>query len=106
MASRHSGLQRDVLSLYRKLLREAVTKDRQTIIASHGATADSFTTLLLNDHTSTNYVSGEFRRQAAQTKRSDFKRIEHMIRKGEKQIKILRMPGVTVVRGTHRDELK
>jgi hypothetical protein len=99
MTARLSGVQRDVLSLYRRILREAVSKDRE----SSEAMAKSFLTLLSGDEsnaTSTSYAAAEFRRQAASVKRLDFKRIEYMIRKGDKQVKLLRMPHVKIVGGT------
>jgi hypothetical protein len=55
--------------------------------------------LLSDASTTTFYASREFRKQSATVKRSDFKKIEYMIRKGEKQLKLLRMPGVLKVEG-------
>jgi succinate dehydrogenase assembly factor 1 len=95
MTTRLSGMQLEVLALYRTILREAVKKDRETVLASSKA-AD----LLSNPLTTSSYAAAEFRKQAAAAKRSDFKKIEYLIRKGEKQLKLLRMPGVKVVRGT------
>jgi len=118
MASRHSGLQKDVLALYRKILREALKKDRThdelTSASSTGGKQPSFSSLLLNgrrhgESTSTAYAAAEFRRQAETVKRSEFKRVEYMIRKGEKQIKLLRMSGVTTIGGVgskHSDSLE
>ena len=90
-----SGLQQDVLALYRKLLRETAKKDRAQAMKT-GATLSE---LLKNSETSTNYASQEFRRQATSVKRSDFKMIEFKIRQGEKKIKLLTLPGVTNVGG-------
>ena len=95
-----SGLQKEVLSLYRKFLREAVKKDRE---AAEGGFANLPMTALLsggNSSTTTSYAREEFRRQAKAVRRSDFKGIEYRIRKGEKQVKLLQMPGVKVVSGT------
>ena len=36
----------------------------------------------------------EFRRQCAEVKRSDFRTIEYLVRKGRKHVKLLQMPGV------------
>jgi hypothetical protein len=109
--ARLSGIQQDVLSLYRRVLREAVKKDRRE--HGVGATVNQTTPFIsllgknksadastLSSSTTTTFASAEFRRQAATAKRSDFKKVEYMIRKGDKQIKLLRMPGVKVVRGT------
>lgn len=100
-ARKLSGLQKDVLSLYRSILREAVKKDRDVL----GETAQPITSLLNSTtaqgtKTTTSYARNEFRRQAAAVKRSDFKGIEYRIRKGHKQVKLLKMPGVKVVSGT------
>jgi hypothetical protein len=113
----HSGLQKQVLALFRSVLREARRKDLPTGInatvsgsgsigerasvssaASNGSA--SFPLLLSDRSTTTSYASREFRKQASAVRRSDFKKIEYMIRKGEKQLKVLRMPGVLKVEGT------
>lgn len=49
--------------------------------------------------TTTSYACAEFRRQSKLVKRSDFKAIEYRIRKGEKHLKLLQMPGVQTVGG-------
>ena len=108
MSKRISGVQRDVLACFRRVLRAAVSKDRKLALAQQeiGSSADSrkerpsVGALLQTSSSSTSYASKEFRRQAASTKRSDFKKIEYMLRKADKQIKLLSMPGVTVVTGT------
>jgi hypothetical protein len=128
--ARLSGLQQDVLSLYRRILREAMKKDRQgqprstrsSIRISDGKVKssdravdeDPMSFLSLRGtgdkdssvqqqrkSTTTAYAVAEFRKQALSVSRSEFKTIEYMIRKGEKQIKLLRMPGVTLVSGTN-----
>jgi hypothetical protein len=127
-----SGLQQDVLSLYRRILREAMKKDRlelkqrrlqksvdtngtgNTSIAQHESNKNSFLELRRHSSeristatsypamplTTTAYAIVEFRKQALSVQRSDFKKIDYMIRKGDKQIKLLRMPGVRLVSGT------
>lgn len=89
-----SGLQKEVVSLYRRFLRIAAEKD-----APRGA---SLSHLLRQADTSTLFVRQEFRRQVQSVKRSNFKAIEYMIRKGEKQLKVLHMPGAGVVHGASR----
>lgn len=93
---RLSGVQKEVLSLYRKILREAFLKDRnqQDFSATFG-------TVLFSKGSTTHFAREEFRRQEKTVKRSNFKAVEQMIRKGEKQLKMLRMPGVRVVKGVH-----
>ena len=122
-------MQKEVLALYRGLLREAMKKDR--LIAAVDTNTTSFTGLLFADNninnnsessgsygdeernniinigndndndndnntasTSTAHARSEFRRQALQVSRKDFRAIEYKIRHGYKQIKLLQMPGV------------
>eukprot|EP00536_Pseudo-nitzschia_multiseries_P017852 jgi/Psemu1/328662/estExt_fgenesh1_pg.C_18750001 len=119
MATVKSGIQKEVLALYRALLRQAARKDRMALAAAghndnnkNGGTGTvSFSGLLLGSHgndpntttttstgTSTSHARAEFRRQAAMMSRKDFRGIEHKIRYGYKQIKLLQMPGVVTVR--------
>jgi succinate dehydrogenase assembly factor 1 len=71
-----SGLQREILSLYRLTLRAAKVKDCLP------------------------YAKEEFRKQALETSRRDFKKVEYCLRKGHKHVKMLKMPGVMVVQGS------
>jgi succinate dehydrogenase assembly factor 1 len=71
-----SGLQREILSLYRLTLRAAKTKDCLP------------------------YAKTEFRKQSALVSRRDYKKVEYCLRKGHKHVKLLKMPGVTVVQGS------
>lgn len=138
--TRLSGLQQGVLSLYRRILREAMKKDRlelkqrslqksvdtsvtgtgNTNLTWHESNKNSFLELrrYRNENfstatscpamplTTTAYATIEFRRQALSVQRSDFKKIDYMIRKGNKQIKLLCMPGVRLVSGTKLKEMK
>mmetsp|Transcript_17980 Transcript_17980/g.23242 ORF Transcript_17980/g.23242 Transcript_17980/m.23242 type:complete len:118 (-) Transcript_17980:403-756(-) len=102
-APRLSGLQHHVFSLYRKVLREALKKDQQLHASGKETLATSFVSLLQDGThagTSTSFASKEYKLKAHSVKRTDFKRIEYMIRKGEKQLKLLQMPGVRVVSGS------
>jgi len=94
MVQRLSGLQKEVLSLYRSILREAVKKDRQQL-----DNASSFCHLLIDKNATSHYARDEFKRQVQTVPRSDFKTIEYKIRKGKKYVKMLQMPGVRVVGG-------
>ena len=94
-----SGIQKEVLALYRTLLREASKKDRaaNTTTTTTDFKQLSFTRLLFADastSTSTAHARNEFRRQALKGSRKDYNGIEHKIRHGYKQIKLLQMPGV------------
>ncbi|EJK75088.1 hypothetical protein THAOC_03195 [Thalassiosira oceanica] len=95
MSRRLSGLQKDVLALYRSILRQASVIDRQR--QCKGETS-SFVQLISNDsETSISHAREKFRKEAMSVRRSDFKRIEYKIRKGEKQLKLMKMPGVSLV---------
>ena len=128
--SRLSGLQQDVMSLYRRVLREAMKKDRfeqeqHHVLKNADNTKTSNSIHLESYHKSflelrrhrndivsatsadpsiqistTEYAINEFRKQALSVQRSDFKKIDYMIRKGDKQIRLLRMPGVRLVSST------
>ncbi|KAE9182895.1 hypothetical protein PF004_g24110 [Phytophthora fragariae] len=63
----HSGLQLQVLALYKKALQAAARKDSDTL----------------------HYVRERFRENAASVDRKDFVVIEYMLRKGERDLKIL-----------------
>jgi len=101
-----SGIQKEVLALYRALLREASKKDKVVATttttnglakaASSSIDGPSFSSLLFaeNDGSSTAHARNEFRRQASKISRKDFRAIEYKIRHGYKQIKLLKMPGV------------
>lgn len=92
-ARKLSGLQKDVLALYRTILREAIKKDRDAAVEGRLPV----TSLLKAGSvgTTTCYAREEFRRQAGTVRRSDFKGIEYRLRKGQKQVKLLHMPGFT-----------
>lgn len=73
---RLSGLQLEVLGLYRSLLRSAMKK---------GSTKGQLY----------QFVRSEFRRKALDIARNDYKTIEHSIRYGQKQKKLMDQPGFT-----------
>jgi succinate dehydrogenase assembly factor 1 len=97
-AARLSGLQKDVLALYRSILRETIRKDRKK--PDNPNYNLSFVQLLSSPESSSSFARNKFRTEAGLVKRSDFKTIEYKIRKGQKQLKLLKMPGVSVVGGT------
>eukprot|EP00984_Skeletonema_dohrnii_P004793 scaffold1681_cov113-Skeletonema_dohrnii-CCMP3373.AAC.2 len=96
-AARLSGLQKDVLALYRSILRETIRKDRKPTLDSHHVPLNQL--LSSNSNSSTSFARDKFRKEASLVKRSDFKTIEYKIRKGQKQLKLLQMPGVNLVGG-------
>ena len=92
-----SGLQKDVLRLYRTILREASKKDQPPAAIASDGPRICLVKLLQDPHTSSSFARDEFRKQSMSVKRNDFRTIEHKIRHGEKQLKLLQMPGVKVV---------
>ena len=88
-----SGLQKEVLGLYRSLLREAIKKDR-TVNNNTSNVPTLLSSSVSTEDTVTSHVSQEFRKQAKSVRRKDFRTIEYKIRYGYKQIKLLQMPGV------------
>ena len=70
-----SGLQKQVLNLYKRCLRSALAKPLEQ-------REEAF-----------NFVREEFRRGANTVKKSDFRTIEYMLRNGEKKLKIYSRPG-------------
>ena len=74
--TRLSGLQKDVLNLYRKVLRQAEkTSDVKEVKT---------------------FVRSEFRKKAVELSKSDFRTIEHHMRSGLKFTKMMSMPGFRV----------
>ncbi|CAI9117148.1 OLC1v1018492C1 [Oldenlandia corymbosa var. corymbosa] len=74
---RLSGIQREVLALYREFLRVARVKsgeDREQLV---------------------HLVSSEFRRNSKEVDRKNFECIEHLIRQGRKQLDQLKSPDTT-----------
>ena len=102
MPLRQSGLQRDVLKLCRDLHRAARKKDPDN---SHNFTAFGEISFWLSDFSciydqfdlafiiKPSAVMKEFRIKAASVSRTDFKTIEHLLRYGYKQKKLIEMPG-------------
>jgi hypothetical protein len=95
-----SGLQKEVIGLYRTIIREALKKDK--VAASTAGRSDNTVNRRLpglwkDPQTSSFFAKEEFRKQVESVKRTDFRTIEHKLRHGHKQVKLLRMPGVKVV---------
>lgn len=74
---RRSGVQREVLGLYKNILTVAKSKNEQTF----------------------NQVRKKFRLDASSVSRFEFQKIEHLIRKGNKYIKLLSSDTVQGVKG-------
>mmetsp|Transcript_3855 Transcript_3855/g.5728 ORF Transcript_3855/g.5728 Transcript_3855/m.5728 type:complete len:102 (+) Transcript_3855:53-358(+) len=98
-AARLSGLQKDVLALYRSILRETIRKDRKPALDNY-IPLNQLLSSSSSSSSSTSFARDKFRKEASLVKRSDFKTIEYKIRKGQKQLKLLQMPGVNLVGGT------
>lgn len=84
-----SGLQKQVISLYRQLLRTCRAKDSAT-----QNDINPFMHSLKDSSTSTFAIRKKFRNQAMEVRKRDIDRIEHHIRQGEKYMKMLKMGGV------------
>jgi hypothetical protein len=69
---RTSGIQQEIFKLYRLLLRTAYGKKDPKLYG---------------------FVKVEFRRQASKLSKFDFDAIEHGVRHGYKQVKLMKMPG-------------
>jgi hypothetical protein len=82
-ARKLSGLQKEVLALYRNILREAVKKDRDAAVEGRIPVISLFKASGVGKTSC--YAREEFRRQAGTVRRSDFKAIEYRIRKGPKK---------------------
>ncbi|KAK6510997.1 hypothetical protein TWF506_010083 [Arthrobotrys conoides] len=74
--SRHTGLQREVLSLYRSCLRAVYHKpiDSRTHFKS--------------------FVTQEFRKYATEVERKDFDTVEFLLRKGKRQLEVYGDPNI------------
>ena len=96
-AARLSGLQKDVLALYRSILRETIRKDRKPLAVENHLPLNQL--LSPSSNSSTSFARDKFRKEASVVKRSDFKTIEYKLRKGQKQLNLLKMPGVNLVGG-------
>ncbi|KAF9077825.1 hypothetical protein BDP27DRAFT_1282933 [Rhodocollybia butyracea] len=76
MSARRSGLQRDVLNLYRRALRMVKTKPPST--------QDKFSL----------YIRYTFRLNASSVSPRDVSAIEHLLRKGKRQLEMYEQPSV------------
>ena len=76
---RMSGVQKEVLSLYRNFIRAAKTKPDPTRALT--------------------VVCGRFRHDAESIKRMDFRKIEFKMRQGKKHLKLLQSPNVVNIDG-------
>lgn len=101
-----SGLQRDVLTLYRELLRTVQKKyshDSEVKQKMIGV-GKRLCICLSSIHGAMVLVSQEFRHEAKSIGKLDFKLIEHKLRHGYKQKKLIEMPGfdaANIIRKSH-----
>ncbi|KAL4900610.1 hypothetical protein BDW74DRAFT_161799 [Aspergillus multicolor] len=77
--ARHSGLQREVLSLYRKCLREIRRKPTES------------------KHNFKSFARSEFEKHMSISKK-DFGAIEYLLRKGSRQLEMYSSPGIRNIR--------
>lgn len=86
LMARLSGLQRDVLRLYRVLLRESKRKDSALSSTSGGESSSR----MFQDA-----VRQQMRLNAETIPKTNFTKIEFLIRKGKKQLELIKDPNVT-----------
>ena len=96
-----SGLQKQVLGLYRTLLRTSHNVSKRgddNTITNTNTNTNTFRESIF-DETSTVYaVKNKFRKKATSLNKRDVDRIEYNIRQGEKYVKTLEMNGVKGMR--------
>lgn len=91
----HSGLQKEVISLYRRLLRTCRVKDAEIQAGSCSSNVSIPFLQSFNDSdTSIFAMRLKFRKECMEVSKRDHARIEHGIRQGEKYIKMMNMSGV------------
>ena len=83
---RYSGLQSEILGLYRALIRSAKAKDTEGKLVG--------------------LVKSEFRSRSTSIPRSDFKSIEHWMRYALKQKKLMEMPGFSAASVVLKDKIE
>ncbi|GAM28226.1 hypothetical protein SAMD00019534_114020, partial [Acytostelium subglobosum LB1] len=72
-APRYSGIQKQVLSLYRGFIRQSRLNDSKNTSSSL-----------------TSYIRGQFRTKSKSVSRRDISKIEMMILKGQRQLKLIK----------------
>lgn len=94
----HSGLQKEVIALYRKILRTCHAKDKST----KGAPDTPFLQSLSGTSTETTLsaMRTKFRKHSGELSSRDHLRIEHHIRQGKKYIKMLNMEGIVSMKSS------
>jgi hypothetical protein len=103
----HSGLQKEVMSLYRNLLRTCHAKDNN-IVQTESSTTKSktipipFIQSLTDPSSSTFNMKQKFRKQSEEVSARDHARIEHHIRNGNKYIKMMKMGNVVGMMSSNR----
>ncbi|KAJ5385324.1 Complex 1 LYR protein [Penicillium concentricum] len=89
--ARLSGLQRDVLSLYRKCLREIRNKPEVGYVTS----SDNYARYRCNP--AKTVYRAEFQKHISVNKK-DFSTIEYLLRKGNRQLELYATPGIRNIR--------
>ncbi|TYZ57705.1 hypothetical protein PybrP1_009248 [[Pythium] brassicae (nom. inval.)] len=102
-AATRSGLQKQVLTLYRRALQAARRKDAELAASAPPTTPlDPSTANPTNSNATLAFVRERFRDDAGSVRRMDFNVIEHLLRKGERDLKMLeRMKAANFTRISH-----
>ncbi|KAF2070804.1 hypothetical protein CYY_007872 [Polysphondylium violaceum] len=74
--ARHSGLQKEILSLYRKFLRQSIIKDKSNAGDSSSSSLQT-------------YIQSTFRARAQSIPKRDISRIEFLVLQGKRQLETL-----------------
>ncbi|EGC29256.1 hypothetical protein DICPUDRAFT_13673, partial [Dictyostelium purpureum] len=81
VAARYSGLQKEVLSLYRKFIRASQNKDKINNVSPNNSSQSI-----------TNYIRNQFRLKAGQVSRREINKIELLLLKGRRQLEQVQDP--------------
>ncbi|PQE12535.1 Complex 1 LYR protein [Rutstroemia sp. NJR-2017a BBW] len=94
--ARYSGLQREVLGLYRKCLRESRKKPVVSNAQWNGGAAVDLFVKEARKHFEA-YARTEFQKSIKLDKK-DFGAIEYLLRKGQRQVEMYSSPGIKDIR--------
>eukprot|EP01132_Coremiostelium_polycephalum_P000658 gene658-813_t len=90
---RLSGLQKEVVSLYRKFIRVSIQKDKKNLQEqsnNHQTTTTTSSSLPPTQQSSlTQYIRNQFRQKAKSISRREISKIEVLVLRGKRQLKLL-----------------
>ncbi|EFA84815.1 hypothetical protein PPL_01808 [Heterostelium album PN500] len=89
-APRYSGVQKQVLSLYRNFIRQSLKNDRLNSGSSSSSSGSGE-----QSYPMTSYIQSQFRTKAKSISRRDISKIEMMLLKGQRQLKLIKSQGMS-----------